>query len=307
MLTEYSLADLSCPDCDSALTDFQAGVKPSKAMSFDRCRRRCHACGIGFSNSRVPTQIYRDPLRNVPVEVRNGALCTLRKALNLTNRPSKYCKFGFSTSEDALTWTVFTHLREQGQLAEIAHRQRWLNSSDGGGQPDLHLWGVPQPCDGSHGEALPKSIEAILLDFREDPRKFSEPDVLLDFGAAGVVLIEVKYMTGNDVQVDTKKFDKYLGRSDGFADRTSILASGLYELTRNWAIGDRLAGNRTLTLVNLVARPIPSEMPRISAFIRGIKTNERRRFQQLLWGDLLSTVARTGWFGDYLHHLPLNL
>ena len=38
----------------------------------------------------------------------------------------------------------------------------------------------------------------------------TEPDVVVDAGAAGVVVIEVKYTSPNDVQVPSNRFDRYL-------------------------------------------------------------------------------------------------
>jgi hypothetical protein len=55
-----------------------------------------------------PTIIFRDHLDNVPAAVRSGAFRALSCSLNVRNRGSKREKFRFSTSEDAVTWTVFS-------------------------------------------------------------------------------------------------------------------------------------------------------------------------------------------------------
>lgn len=86
--------------------------RPPAARSFTQCLRRCEPCGIGFSNGSTPTLIWREPERNVPPEVHEGLHATLANALNARKRPEKLVEFGFSTSEDAVTWTVFTALRK---------------------------------------------------------------------------------------------------------------------------------------------------------------------------------------------------
>jgi hypothetical protein len=98
---------------------------PGKAKSFDDCLRRCEHCRIGASNtadSHSVTYIFRDPLDNIPPESREGVSEVLAQALNVYNRPSKLTNFGFSTSEDAVTWVVFTYLLRSGRHAI---RRRW--------------------------------------------------------------------------------------------------------------------------------------------------------------------------------------
>jgi hypothetical protein len=79
------------------------------ATQYDDCLRRCEPCGIGASNAADPqavTYIHRDPLGNIPIESRKGVSRALGEALNARNRESKRRRFGFSTSEDAVTWVV---------------------------------------------------------------------------------------------------------------------------------------------------------------------------------------------------------
>jgi hypothetical protein len=97
----------------------ESAGKVPVATQFDDCLRRCEPCGIGASNASdrgAVTFIHRDPLGNIPVESREGASEALAQALNIRNRESKRRRFGFSTSEDAVTWVVFMHLLRSGQL-----------------------------------------------------------------------------------------------------------------------------------------------------------------------------------------------
>jgi hypothetical protein len=109
---------LICPQCDEFMTERQCiGTIPT-ATSFEDCLRRCERHNIGASNTQngTATYIYRDPLQNIPDASREGAIEALMNALNELNRPSKVRRFGFSTSEDAVTWVVFTHLLRSDQL-----------------------------------------------------------------------------------------------------------------------------------------------------------------------------------------------
>src|SRR5690349_19283188 len=99
-------ACLRCPSCGRPLGPTNLPKPRRTTTSFETCERRCVDCGIGFSNGHAPTTIYRDPVHNLPVEARSGALVTIRASLNVRNRGSKETRLGFETSEDAVTWTV---------------------------------------------------------------------------------------------------------------------------------------------------------------------------------------------------------
>jgi hypothetical protein len=82
-------------------------------------------CGIGYSNARDPDQrraLYEDPARNVPERLVAGLQDTLRGAFNETARGSKWARFGSSSSEDAVTWSVMRFLGEAGRLEPSSRR-----------------------------------------------------------------------------------------------------------------------------------------------------------------------------------------
>src|SRR4051794_7622110 len=110
-----TLPEMGCPSCGSILHP-----RPGDTIApttWRDCLRRCLRCELGLSNARInPTVLFNDPRMNVPPEVRVGVIETLALALNVRNQSNKTVKFGFSTSEDALTWTVFGHLIDSGQL-----------------------------------------------------------------------------------------------------------------------------------------------------------------------------------------------
>jgi hypothetical protein len=111
------LISLICPSCDGPIAAVRLLDKAPVAKRFEDCLRRCEACGVAASNaahSRDVTFIYRDPLENIPIESREGAIDALSRSLNVRSRQSKRSRFGFTTSEDALTWVVFTYLLRSG-------------------------------------------------------------------------------------------------------------------------------------------------------------------------------------------------
>lgn len=289
-----SLPNVLCPKCQFTITATIGEIKV--ATKYSDCLRRCEKCGIGFSNgSNRPTLIYLRPEHNVPEQVRDGILDTLEQSLNEQHRVDKISKFGFSTSEDALTWTVFEHLRRSGRLRTALH-----SCAITGPQSDpsaLLLWGVPNPLGSIEGSRFRERLIAICDRLGEDPTCRSEPDVAMDFGDAGVVLIEVKYRSGNDKKKFGTRYDRYVRETDAFIDLEAIGRSELYELTRNWRIGVDLASGRLFTLVNLVVRD--SDPARTEEFRAGLNP-KRGQFLVLQWPDFIVGFQQPDWLKSYL-------
>jgi hypothetical protein len=162
------LKPLTCPRCGSELRPHTG--YPKQATCFEDCLRRCDPCAIGFSNGRHnQTRIYRNPLDNIPSEVLAGVEDTLLDALNEYNRENKKLKFGFSSSEDALTWTVFSFLRLNGQLGGIGRDCGIM--SDNAEEPCMLLWGVPQPPASLRSVSIRKQVIEICDRLCENPRQ----------------------------------------------------------------------------------------------------------------------------------------
>src|SRR4051794_31466006 len=183
-----NLPNGQCPDCGASLPSRStAGSRATAARSFEECLRQCAACGVGLSNTSkagVETYIYRDVAKNVPASVREGFREALNASANELNRQNKLLKSGYSTSEDALTWTYFSHLRAAARLHE-------LGLFPGATEPRLILWGAD--VSASPTSEVPRVLAEISSDLGEDVARRTEPDVILDYGAIGIALIEVKY------------------------------------------------------------------------------------------------------------------
>jgi hypothetical protein len=258
------------------------------------CLRRCEAHGVVWSNARTrPTLIFLRPSENVPAEVRDGLDQALGRALNEMHRTDKRAKLGYSTSEDAVTWTVFRYVLDRA-LDALAR----LAGLSTGEAPQGLLWGVPR----SHaGEALREQIVDVLQKVGEHPRSLTEPDVLADYGAAGLVIVEAKYRSKNDRVIEAASFDRYVHGTSAFRDPDGVCESGRYELARNWRLGCDVAGARPFTLINLLVVPESGDEAASTArFAAGLALDTARRFRAATWGELLTELAPLPpWLADY--------
>ena len=292
------LEQLTCPKCGLPLAA-REGDRIT-ASAFEDCLRRCDPCGVGWSNaSRSPVSIWKDPLDNLPPPVRGGALDAFRLALNEWNRSSKLRKFGSSSSEDALTWTVFRFLVDSPASADV---WRFLLDAPAPvvNTPSVLLWGVP--ISGPSGDSLRDSVISKLDALGESSRARTEPDVIVDEAQQGLAILEVKYRSGNDQKADGSEWTRYVGGTDAFADPSSTRSSGRYELARNWRLGCEVAAHRPFSLVNLLVRPeTGAERTRTESFAASLAQRSGRRFLQLTFSDLLARrpLPWPVWFEEY--------
>ena len=301
-----SLPALVCLGCHREIASAAVTGKAPSASTFRSCLRKCDACGIGASNTRdsdAVTFIYRDPMQSIPLESRNGAAEALGRALNVRNRWSKWARFGFvPTSEDALTWVIFTHLLRAGLLLKTLQRLGLTADEPNVGKPSLLLWGVPiDDCSG--GEELRQQLEMLCTSLGENPQSLSEPDVIIDLGRSGLVFIEVKHRSGNDRQKpDYVGWDKYCS-PDVAWDTGAIRNSGCYELARNWRLLNGLAPDRPATLINLGPPSLfnGKEGERLDRFAQGLNAMKLSEFRKLPWTEFLSDalLEAPDWFIDF--------
>ena len=231
--------------------------------------------------------IYPDPELNVPEQVRDGLDQVLANALNIRNRANKRAKFAFETSEDAVTWTVFTGMRPTAF------------ASLGRGLEAMLLWGVP---DAAPGRSIRDILKEILRnDIGEKLVSLTEPDVLLVFEDR-LVVIEVKYSSGNSGTNDTRAFGPYLAAGRGLyaVSDDQVRQSRLYELARNWVVGNLLADRLSLPFhfINLGLEPNCGASAR--AFATLVTASNRRSFAFQTWKEFLAQLGPLPpWLNDY--------
>jgi len=249
------------------------------------------------------TFIYRDPIKNIPAEIATGAAQCLKGSINQQNLTTKLRRFGFSTSEDAVTWVVFVHLLRSGQLVPILTHCGVVADVASAIQPALLLWG--SPVDGSLPvKAIQKRLVELSDSLHEDPESRSEPDVIVDLGNAGVIFIEVKYQSENESNASNNpNWTRYMGQAGVFRDEAAVQATGCYELARNWRLLKGLAGDRPATLVNLGTKRLfeGSNGERLQHFIDALVTDQSSRFVKLTWAQLLQGVTNPpAWFNRFV-------
>jgi len=301
----HRLPALICPMCVGKIAAVECSGEIPTANRFEDCRRRCETCGVGASNASRPpvTYIYRDPLSNIPIESREGADEALSQSINTRNRPSKLRRFGFSTSEDAVTWVVFTYLLRSGQLVGALRRSGIIPEHvSASAAPSFLLWG--SPIFGARGAELRNQLVDVCAKLGEDAGSVSEPDVVIDFGDAGLVFAEVKYRSGNDMKSSAYRgWSRYMSAPWVAWEIEETKASGCYELARNWCLLKALAGDRPSTLVNLGPANLfrGKEGRRLDRFSAALNTDERSRFVKISWPDLLGSDFgnRPSWFVQF--------
>jgi hypothetical protein len=302
----HKLPSVICPICRAPIAAVGSTDKISMATQFDNCLRRCEPCGIGASNAANPkavTYIHRDPLENIPIASRQGASEALGQAFNVRSRGSKRRRFGFSTSEDAVTWVVFTYLLRSGQLLAALRRAGLIAEGTSTTEPTLLLWGAPvDNC--ARGTDIRKQLSDLCVSLQEDPNSFSEPDVIVDLGEGGLIFIEVKHLSGNDSQpAKHSGWSKY-GSAGGLAWRIEdVKTSGCYELARNWCLLKSLAADRPATLANLGPAKLflGPEGARLDRFVAALGTDERSHFMKVTWSHLLGKglIDVPDWFNEF--------
>jgi hypothetical protein len=155
----------------------------------------------------------------------------------------------------------------------------------GDSEPVMLLWGAPVPRADTRAQSLQQELAATATRIGEHATKRTEPDVILDFGPDGVLLIEVKHRSGNEVNPGGN-WGRYVC-DECFDDIELAQQSSLYELVRNWRVAWEIAGSRPFALVNLgPARLFGRDS--LSTFTRSLGAPGRGRFLALSWEDFAS-------------------
>lgn len=308
-----------CPCCLRSIISRQSDNRIKAPLSYADCLRQCEACGIGFSNANSSdvkdlTQILRDPFAGVPHAIADGWQEVAAQALNVTNRKTKHARMSSLNSEDHVTWTVFRYVQFhqllRPSLAVLG--SKWMDSTPE--EPTILLRGVPVPLKDAKGQQARTRLCQLLEGLGENPAYLSEPDVIVDYGEAGVLFIEVKLKSLNVSSNAEERWNKYLTANSTdlqpFRDIEGIRQTGLYELMRNWRIAWDFAAGRPMALVNLgpEALFVGAEGEKLREFQTSLSQNAMRQFIPLTWGKFLKAIPhREEWFQEYLVRRQITL
>ncbi|KAB8153701.1 hypothetical protein EZY14_010775 [Kordia sp. TARA_039_SRF] len=290
-----SLSRIKCPSCGEVVSPKEEVKK--RASSYDDCLRRCEKCEVGFSNSNnKPTIIYKNYLHNVPELVREGLEFSLDNSMNEINRKNKKNKFGFSTSEDALTWSFFNYFVVTNQLQNLL---KIMNIKSKETDVEIYLWGTciypPKP-----NSNLIENFITTSNSFNESESMRTEPDVIINLKDT-LVFIEVKYLSSNEISNKKEKFENYIIND---FDKNEIIESGHYELARNWAFVSKLSNGKNFELVNLGLNKLffDKNKNKLHKFENALKS-DKGTFRKISWEEVLTHINTPEfdyWFKDYL-------
>lgn len=101
------------------------------------------------------------------------------------------------TSEDALTWNVFSRLAKAGLLSKLVSS---LTNRSLNGEPELYLWGL-KVClqDSSPSTPFPALARARDVFEPDITNYLTEPDIMLYAPGQLLVLVEAKFTSGNPI------------------------------------------------------------------------------------------------------------
>ncbi len=292
MLSSMTSFTETCPQCGSPW-ELRIGLLSKLASAFDSCAFRCLSCGIGFSNARSPkarVRITAEPGLNVPLQARIGLTTALAGAINVNNRPIKHQKFCSERSEDAVTWTVISGLREVAALGAL------VGDLELGPPEALLLWG--HPLDGKRATEVRDDLLTLSNDLGEKPDRRTEPDVIAMWPRL-LAFVEAKHGSANDRQPDYAGYSTYLPAPGRFSAHDDVVRDeGSYQLTRNWVMGSTLAAalGVSFTLVNLGPSGIAHHAAGFAALLR---QSPGRRFEHRTWQQTLDFAPVPGWLADY--------
>ena len=171
-------------------------------------------------------------------------------------------------------------------------------------EPSLLLWGSPVPSGDLGGKRLNDALLKVSDTLGEVSTCRSEPDVVLDFGTAGIVLIEIKHRSPNEVkQADYPNWSRYLTGTTAFRSADGVKNAGLYELARNWRVAFELAEGRPFAVVNLGPERLfdDDNRRRLDTFINALHQSASNRFLMATWRDFFVGVhPLPDWLSNYL-------
>lgn len=296
-----ALPKIKCPTCGGIISPQIGIIKTTN--SYSDCIRRCEECEIGFSNSKTaPTIIYNRYEENIPEQLRADLDFSLNHSINELNRNNKKIKFGFSTSEDALTWSFFKYFVVNDLLNELLDI---LDIESKSTSFDIYLWGT-NICKVSEDSFISNGFIKASDSFKESSSRRTEPDVIIRLEDR-LVFIEVKYLSSNELKSDKERFKKY--RTSGVSEE-DVFESEHYELLRNWAFAEKLSDGNEFELINLAPNKLFCDKNRgkLKKFEDSL-LSPNGTFKKMKWEEVLEKVNKDNyemWFKEYLNDKVVN-
>ena len=110
------------------------------------------------------------------------------------------------TSEDALTWNVFSRLASGGLLTTLLSTFTHLSVKN---EPELFLWGLSVRLHDSSAPTPFPQLECAHNTFEKGIKRFqTEPDIMLYVPGQLLVLVEAKFTSGNTIASASTTHDR---------------------------------------------------------------------------------------------------
>jgi len=143
-----------------------------------------------YYNGTDPTSKKQAALRNIQFNKKFFSDCIIGNAYKAESH--RICH---ETSEDAVTWNVFSELLRTSRLGKVLKTLTGIESE----KVRLILWGLEVDLKGNSMHEF-KPLNSAREVFESDIRQFlTEPDIMLYVKDIALVLIEAKFTSGNTI------------------------------------------------------------------------------------------------------------
>ena len=110
------------------------------------------------------------------------------------------------TSEDALTWNVFSRLARENLLRGLVSD---ITGHSLAKDPELYLWGLPAFLNDSSARLPVHALDKARTVFEPDIKHFrTEPDIMIFVPGELLLLVEAKFTSGNTIATEDRCDDK---------------------------------------------------------------------------------------------------
>lgn len=218
------------------------------ATNYKDCYRRCLKDQIAISNGKKPRLIFKNIEDNIPKQLlpnKNHLQSLLDTCINIKHKNSKQNQFNFFRSEDAFSWAFFGYICKENLLAKLANKLGLSKPIN-----NILFWGSPYYSNTS--EDYKQALLNASNSCNENKNSRTEPDIII-CTSEELVFIEIKVDSSNPIIKDSQKYklDKYRN-CEYYKDFNK--ACSLYELVRNWTLGNIMAklSCKSFKLINLL-------------------------------------------------------
>lgn len=217
------------------------------------------------------------------------------------------------TSEDALTWNVFSEILSRGLLEELVRELVGIEVID----PKLILWGLEIDLKSKFANKFAPLNHARKVFEPGVTRFFTEPDIIIHAEGKQLILIEAKFTSGNTI-AKTNYSNDSIGEKpktkEGIIERYSekLLPKGSIlpdkhhgafysQLYRNLVFAIHMANELCVEwhLCNLISEKQVSKHLRSkeyldpTSFLHSVlPINRRNRFHRISWEDIYRKIIR---------------